>query len=212
VRRGFTLIELLLIVAILGVMAVVLVPNFSLLDRAQVSIAATDTLRIMRYARNMALQTQQPIAITFSPGAIRVAAAFDAASGASAASEAPADDAAAKEGEDPPAAKPNDTAVNAGAVDTLSLTKTYPLVAFDFLGYDDTVLRRSAKGAVGFTRRDLAQNADEEEASAGETFTVTVRANGTVRPFTLRVRERDAEESAGDVIAVDFLCSGSISE
>ena len=66
-RGGFTLIELLIVLAILGALTFVVVPAMSISGSVQVSLAAKDTLRLMRYAHNMALQTQQPITLTFAP-------------------------------------------------------------------------------------------------------------------------------------------------
>ena len=77
VKRGFTLIELLVVLAILGIAVAVVVPQIGNSASTQVSMAAKDTLRLMRYARNMALQTQQPMEIVFSPGRIVLASAFD---------------------------------------------------------------------------------------------------------------------------------------
>ena len=65
-RNGFTLIELLIVLAIFSVTMAIIVPTFSMVSSAQVAMAAKDTLRLMRYARNMALQTQQPVTLEFS--------------------------------------------------------------------------------------------------------------------------------------------------
>ena len=76
-RAGFTLIELLIVLGILGVMALAIIPSFANMGGLQVSIAAKDSLRLMRYARRVAIQTQQPVTVTFSPGQIRVSVLED---------------------------------------------------------------------------------------------------------------------------------------
>ena len=112
----------------------------------------------------------------------------------------------------------------AGDIESVGLAKRYAEVAFAFLGYDDTIRQGRSEGdarRTDFQRRRPGQDAEEgdgrspfgrhERQAADEPFTVTVRANGTTRPFTLRVRERETE-SAGDTIAFDFLCSGVIGD
>lgn len=218
-RGGFTLIELLIVLAILAAMAFVAVPSFDSLASTQVSMAAKDTLRLMRYARNMALQTQQPVLLDFAPGEIRVRSAFDSPD--QAAAPAQTDKGASQEGE---TQGPGRDAVVAGDVESVGLTRRYANVAFALVGYDDSILQGRSAGdrdRADFNRRRPGQDAEEEEARGDwrtrgrvaeeERFTITVRANGTTRPFTLRVRERETE-SAGDTIAFDFLCSGVIGD
>lgn len=218
-RGGFTLIELLIVLAILAAMAFVAVPSFDSLASTQVSMAAKDTLRLMRYARNMALQTQQPVLLDFAPGEIRVRSAFDSPD--QAAAPAQTGKGASQEGE---TQGPGRDAVVAGDVESVDLTRRYANVAFALVGYDDSILQGRSAGdrdRADFNRRRPGQDAEEEEARGDwrtrgrvaeeERFTITVRANGTTRPFTLRVHERETE-SAGDTIAFDFLCSGVIGD
>ncbi len=218
-RGGFTLIELLIVLTILAAMAFVAVPSFDSLSSTQVSMAAKDTLRLMRYARNMALQTQQPVLLDFAPGEIRVRSAFDSPD--QAAVPAQTDKGASQEGE---TQGPGRDAVVAGDVESVGLTRRYANVAFALVGYDDSILQGRSAGdrdRADFNRRRPGQDAEEEEArgdwrtrgraAEAERFTITVRANGTTRPFTLRVHERETE-SAGDTIAFDFLCSGVIGD
>lgn len=214
-KRGFTLIELLVVLAILGIAVAVVVPHIGSATSTQVSLAAKDALRLMRYARNMALQTQQPMVVTFSPGQIALSSTLDEAvavplgeSGTDAASEGA--------GKRSPG-----VSVEAGEIDAVGLTKHYDQVAFIFLGYDDSVTQgRSAEDGApaDFRRRVLGE---EEELSrlrapaAEETFSVTVRANGTTRPFSVRVlprEEAERGEGVGDLVSFDFLCAGTIGE
>ena len=226
-RGGFTLIELLIVLAILGALTFVVVPSMSMSGSVQVSLAAKDTLRLMRYAHNMALQTQQPVTLTFAPGEIRLASAFDASAGVADASALSGASAAAREAAPaaPAAVKragEGKDAVVAGDIESVGLAKRYAEVAFAFLGYDDTIRQGRSEGdarRTDFQRRRPGQDAEEgdgrspfgrhERQAADEPFTVTVRANGTTRPFSIRVYERDTEKE-GDTIAFDFLCSGTI--
>lgn len=209
-RRGFTLIELLIVLAILSVTVAILVPTFSMVSSAQVSVAAKDTLRLMRYARNMALQTQQPVTLDFSPGSIRVSSPFDQGKVL-----APKTGKREPQGEEAVSAnrKTPPNALQAGGIDTVALEKAYDLVAFEFLGYDDTVRSDSRHRPIDFTKRAAAARLEEAliEDSQRDIFSVTVRANGTVRPFSIRVYERDTEKQ-GDTVSFDFLCSGTIGE
>ncbi len=205
-RSGFTLIELLIVLGILGMMALIVVPSFSGLASMQVSMAAKDSLRLMRYAHNVAVQTQRPVTLTFAPGLIRLTPA-----GAPEAEDAPAD-AETPPGAEGEAREPK-VALEGGDVSTFGLTKRYKDVAFAFLGYDDTITqgRNLAGEKADFGRRVAGQVGEEARKQAAEAFTVTVRANGTTRPFTLRVFPQGAE-SGGDVVSFDFLCAGTIGE
>lgn len=207
-RRGFTLIELLVVLAILAITAVIVVPAIGRSATTQVSMATKDSLRLMRYARNMALQTQQPVYLTFSPGKIVLS---PTEGGAVAPSE-----------ENPEKGKPDAkkgkralpaNAVEGGDVEEVGLTKHYAQVAFTLLGFDDSIRQgRSADSKQSdFARRGLSE--EPLQKGEGETFTITVRANGTTRPFSMRVHEKDAaSDSGGDRVAFDFLCSGTIAD
>lgn len=205
-RRGFTLIELLIVLAILSVTMAIIVPSFSMVSSAQVAVAAKDTLRLMRYARNMALQTQQPVTLNFAPGLIRVSSPFDQEVPKGTATPTTAEGEASVR-----KAPPN--ALQAGGVDTVALSKAYDMVAFEFLGFGDSVRNASSRDRpTGFTRRDMATHSEEgRDTEKQETFSVTIRANGTTRPFSIRVYERDTEKQ-GDIVSFDFLCSGTIGE
>lgn len=206
-RAGFTLIELLIVLGILGMMALVVVPSFSGLASMQVSMAAKDSLRLMRYAHNVAVQTQRPVTLTFAPGLIRLTPG-----GAAEGEEAPGAGEEAAPAEDGGAREPKGD-IEGGDVSTFGLAKRYKDVAFAFVGYDDTITqgRNLAGEKADFGRRVAGQVGEEARKQAAETFSVTVRANGTTRPFTLRIFPKDAE-TGGDVVSFDFLCAGTIGE
>jgi len=58
--HGVTLVELLLVVMILGVVAVVAIPDFSSGDPAQLDLAAEEFANAMRFARSEAIRTGEP--------------------------------------------------------------------------------------------------------------------------------------------------------
>lgn len=220
-RRGFTLIELLIVITVLAVMMVVVIPSFGMIGATQQALATKDTLRLMRYARNMALQTQVPVTLTFSPERVVIASAFDEGQTSTDATQeeeaaetsTPIRAAAAEEEEDP---KGDRNRLETESLETVGFTKHYENVAFEFLGYDDSISRKtsSADRAMDFHRRGIDTSDDASFTSAkdpSETFTITVRANGTTRPFSMRVYPKDTD-SEGAEITFDFLCSGQISE
>ncbi len=208
-RRGFTLIELLVVMAIFGVMMAIIVPSMQALPSTQVSMAAKDSLRLMRYARNMALQTQQPITLTFGAGTIEIASEQDKTLAETATTEVETTRVGTS-------AKEAQFAVDGGRIDEIGLKKKYDAVAFEFLGYNDTLSANATDKATDFRRRTISSTTLPDgkrlRSSAEEPFSVTVRANGTTRPFSIRVYEHENEEMEGDIVTFDFLCSGSINE
>lgn len=213
-RRGFTLIELLIVMAILGVMMAIIVISGGMVSATQLSMAAKDSLRLMRYARNMALQTQQPITLTFAPGVVTLDSPFDTASASSPPTGAETDGQSEARSEEPPR---TGSALKAGDIEAVGLVKYYENVGFEFLSFDDSIKmgRASNRERADFERRV----AGETNAEAGElkrqsqkTFSITVRANGTTRPFSLRIYDLEASEAPGNVVTFDFLCTGKIGD
>ncbi len=218
-RRGFTLIELLIVMAILTVTMAIIVISSGSVSTVQFSMASKDTLRLLRYARNMALQTQQPITLTFAPGVITLQSAFDAET---APQNTPAEERSladeetkAEASETSQMAKPQGKLV-AGDIEDVGIQKYYEGVGFEFIGYNDSITAgRSNTDKKDFGRR-VAGEADEEAGERKrlnqETFSITVRANGTTRPFSLRVYDSEGNKEAGNLITVDFLCSAKIED
>ena len=217
-RRGFTLIELLIVMAILTVTMAIIVISSGSVSTVQFSMASKDTLRLLRYARNMALQTQQPITLTFAPGVITLQSTFDAENEPQ---TAPSDgnslaDTDTKENTTTSQmAKPQGKLV-AGDIEDVGIQKYYEGVGFEFVGFNDSITAgRSATDKKDFGRR-VAGEADEEAGEKKrlnqETFSITIRANGTTRPFSLRVYDSEGNKEAGNLITVDFLCSAKIED
>ena len=219
-RRGFTLIELLIVMAILGVMMAIIVMSAGMVTATQVAMASKDTLRLMRYARNMALQTQQPVTLTFAPGTITLDTPFDreATVAPTTSLEDESDASRTKQQSASETTSPTKgSPLVAGDIEAVGLVKYYENVVFEFISFDDSVTmgRTSNKTPADFQRR-VAGEADEtvgeRTRQKAESFSVTIRANGTTRPFTLRVYDQEASEDAGNQISFDFLCTGTIGE
>lgn len=201
-RSGFTLIELLIVMAILAVAVAITVPNMDAITTTQVSLAAKDSLRLMRYARNMALQTQQPIIVTFEPGKISLASALDEPT----ARTAPVN----TEEASPEGAGKVAFDLTGGELDQVGFAKSYERVDFRFLGYNDSITRENKdlwRRVPGETEEAAAAFSSQVDEGP---FSITVRANGTTRPFSIRVYEREGNEANGDQIDFDFLCAGTI--
>ena len=219
-RRGFTLIELLIVMAILGVMMAIIVMSAGMVTATQVAMASKDTLRLMRYARNMALQTQQPVTLSFAPGSITLDTPFDRDSTTATTTdseETPLSQTTKAASDDEAATPAKGSPLVAGDIEAVGLVKYYEGVAFEFISFDDSIKmgRSSDKSPADFQRR-VAGEADETVGERlrqkTETFSVTIRANGTTRPFTLRVYDQEASEDAGNLITFDFLCTGTIGD
>lgn len=219
-RRGFTLIELLIVMAILTVTMAIIMISSGAVSSTQLSMASKDTLRLMRYARNMALQTQQPVTIAFTPGKITLSSEFDAKT-----APAPSTDtlestpnttteAESSKSEDK---APKGVFLAAGDIEEVGLVKYYEGVAFEFVRFNDSIATgRNLKNDKKDFERRVAGEADAEigefKRQESEAFTITIRANGTTRPFTLRVFDSEAVNDKGNLITVDFLCSAKIED
>jgi len=59
-QAGFSLLEITLVVLILGVMAAVVIPNFSSTDPAKLDLAAQEFADAMRFARSEAMRLGEP--------------------------------------------------------------------------------------------------------------------------------------------------------
>ena len=208
-RAGFTLIELLIVLTVLGVMAMAIIPSFAGMRTFQVSLAAKDSMRFMRYARKTAIQTQRPVTLTFSPGEVRVAVVPPEGQEGEGPHLRLPDQEQPKEADEKKA--PAD-AIQDVDPESFDLTRTYKNVAFAFLQYEDNL-------ETDFRRRKAGQDDEVMRFKTERTFTITVRANGTTRPFSMRVYGFDPEDEAtlddpkgGTTITFDFLCAGTIGE
>ena len=78
VRLGFTMLELLMVVAIIGIMAMMIVPTVTGSDIARVRTATRGLMQMSRYTRTMANLRQQTLTLEISTdGTLRVTGATD---------------------------------------------------------------------------------------------------------------------------------------
>jgi prepilin-type N-terminal cleavage/methylation domain-containing protein len=219
---GFTLIELLIVIAIVGILLTVVVINMGSAASMSVSMATQDSLRIVRYARNMALQTQQPIQILFTKGRIEILPPErkQIARETIIASDEQGSTKSSKENEKTSQVIEKDpNRLEGGAFDDIALVKYYNNVNFKFLSYNDNISYNKSKKNEhnAFERRFNPDTTPESSDEDGETsFTLTINANGTMRPCTIQVYPCDEEGNndgaEGNTITFDFLCTGKIAD
>lgn len=225
-RYGFTLLELLIIIGVLAVMTMVVAPSFNAISQIQVSLATEDTLRLIRYARNMALQTQTPIHVTFTENCISVEAPESEKKLTYTTAEIKDPEDEDLQEEVTPSEKQstvNQTAttqhlpnrLETHGFDTIEITKYYQEVNFKFVEYNDLIQRNSSDHGNFERRIDLDAQPEVVDEEGVTSFTLIVRANGTMRPCTMRVLPGDtdtADRKGGNTITFDFLCTGKIDE
>jgi prepilin-type N-terminal cleavage/methylation domain-containing protein len=66
-RPAFTLVEILIVILVLAIAAAIVIPNIGSADDSRVTSAARILQADMEVARSLAMTTQQPYSVVFSP-------------------------------------------------------------------------------------------------------------------------------------------------
>jgi prepilin-type N-terminal cleavage/methylation domain-containing protein len=210
--RAFTLVELLLVIVIVGVLAAMVVPQFSAgIGGTRLQVEARAIAQAERYARTMALLHQAEVALTISTnGVLRVAAA-----GAEAVVERSPEEglfpAAPAAGPTPdgvsvallpggdgeaPVVRPAGEVTATAFAEAIRIERVIERVTVRFLGYTDSAPEQAGAAAEAVPDDD-------------RTARIVFRSNGTCRPH--RFRLEDASGAALEV-AVDILGTARIDE
>ena len=67
IRAAFTLVEILIVVLVLAIAAAIVIPNIGSANDSQATSAAAVLQSDLEVARSMAMTTQQPYSVVFSP-------------------------------------------------------------------------------------------------------------------------------------------------
>lgn len=202
-RKGFTLVELLVVIVIIGIMGVMILPNFATgSDGARLRSASRGVMQMVRYARTMAVLQQAPMDLVFSSsGEIRVERRGGGGGDmSSAAAEYHAATADSEPGED------EDMSGGKGyELAEVSAAKTYERVSFRLeldereLGEDeqDEQLHTSESEA------DEVKDGDDPLAPAATLSRIPFESNGRCLPFVVTIRVGGEDAPSEMIVTVD---------
>jgi type II secretion system protein H len=196
--KGFTLVELLVVIVIVGVMALVILPNFTTgSDGARLRTAARGVAQMTRYARTMAVLYQTPMDLVISSGGeLRV----ERRGGGVPAAVEPAASPPPPQGEE----------VDAGGgkgyeMAELNASKVYERIAFrvsldqSALGEDEQESRLDETEAPD----DPEKEADDPLAPSATVVRIPFESNGRCLPFVVKVQVGGEDVTDEMAVAVD---------
>jgi prepilin-type N-terminal cleavage/methylation domain-containing protein len=196
--KGFTLVELLVVIVIIGIMGMIILPNFATgSDGTRLRTASRGVIQMVRYARTMAVLQQTPMALVISStGEVRVEPR--GGSGGT----PPADVAETAPAPESDAADDSGGGGKGYELAELGASKTYERVFFR-VELDEAALDEEERGET-FNTSEAEGAGDDSLAQAATLVRIPFESNGRCLPFVVRVRVGDVEDSSGEMtVAVD---------
>ena len=207
-RKGFTLVELLVVIVIIGIMGVMILPNFTTgSEGARLRTASRGIMQMVRYARTMAVLQQAPMDLVFSStGEVRVERRSGGGGGMSSAAAdyqaATADSGIADsdigEAEDMSGGKGYELA-------DVSASKTYERVTF-VVELDERALGEDEQDEQLHTSEAEdggTKDGDDPLAPAATLSRISFESNGRCLPFVVTIRTGGEESPSEMIVTVD---------
>ena len=204
-RKGFTLVELLVVIVIIGIMGVMILPNFTAgSEGARLRTASRGIMQMVRYARTMAVLQQAPIDLVFSStGEVRVERRSGGGGGMSSAA---ADYQAATATADSDIDEVEDMSGGKGyELADVNASKTYERVTF-LVELDERVLGEDEQDEQLHTSEaedGETKDGDDPLAPAAMLSRIPFESNGRCLPFVVTIRVGSEDAPSEMIVTVD---------